>query len=238
MPRLLRTLLLSSLVIATCVLPLAANAQTYATVSGTVTDSTGGALVNAAVTIKNTSTGIENTASTNARGFYTFPKLAIGGPYTIDIDAPGFKKFETTGLMLNLSDDRSVDAKLELGSTSQTVEVSADNAQVETSDTQLKDTISATQIEDLPLFGRDASGLQKFQAGSVESSDRFGTYSANGTQTSGNSFILDGIDMNDGSAANRRDKRQPGCACPGNHHHQHHQSRVCPQQRRGREPDH
>ena len=198
MPRLLRTLLLSSLLIATCVLPLAANAQTYATVSGTVTDSTGGALVNAAVTIKNTSTGIENTAATNARGFYTFPKLAIGGPYTIDIDAPGFKKFETTGLMLNLSDDRTVDAKLELGSTSQTVEVSADNAQVETSDTQLKDTISATQIEDLPLFGRDASGLQKFQAGSVESSDRFGTYSANGTQTSGNSFILDGIDMNDG----------------------------------------
>ena len=67
-----------------------------------------------------------------------------------------------------------------------------------TADTQLKDTISSTQIQDLPLFGRDASGLQKFQAGSVEASDRFGTYSAYAPETAGNSFILDGIDMNDG----------------------------------------
>ncbi len=199
MSRLLKTILMSTVLIATGLMPCIATAQTtYATVSGTVTDATGADIVNATVSIKNTSTGIEDTATTNSRGFYTFPKLAIGGPYTVDIDAPGFKKFESTGLMLNLSDDRTIDAKLDLGATSQTVEVSADNAQVETSDTQLKDTISATQIEDLPLFGRDASGLQKFQAGSVEASDRFGTYSANGTQTSGNSFILDGIDMNDG----------------------------------------
>jgi hypothetical protein len=174
-------------------------AQTsIAVVQGTVTDSTGAAVQNASIKITNTSTGISANTTSNSRGYYTFPQLAIGGPYTIDIDASGFKKFESTGIMLNNNDNREINAKLDLGSTSQTVEISATNVQVETADTQLKDTIDAQQIEDLPLFGRDASGLQKFTAGSVESSDRFGTYSANGTQTSGNSFILDGVDINDG----------------------------------------
>jgi len=175
------------------------SAQTsIAVVQGTVTDSTGAAVQSAAVKITNTSTGIFTNTTSNNRGYYTFPQLAIGGPYTLDIDASGFKKFESTGIMLNSNDNREINAKLDLGSTSQTVEISATNVQVETADTQLKDTIDSQQIEDLPLFGRDASGLQKFQAGSVESSDRFGTYSANGTQTAGNSFILDGVDINDG----------------------------------------
>ena len=65
---------------------------TSATVSGTVTDATAATIANATVTIKNTSTGIETVATTNSRGFYTFPNLSIGGPYTVDIDAPGFKE--------------------------------------------------------------------------------------------------------------------------------------------------
>src|SRR6202000_793237 len=50
----------------------------------------------------------------------------------------------------------------------------------------------------MPLLGRDASGLQKLQPGSVESSDRFGSFSANGSQTQSNSYLLDGADINDG----------------------------------------
>jgi hypothetical protein len=169
-----------------------------AAITGTITDSAGASVASAKVTVTNTSTGISTTTVTNSRGFFTFPQIAIGGPYTVDIDATGFKKYESTGLMLNLNDNRSVNAKLDIGSTSQTVEVTATNGAVDTTDTQLKDTISATEIEQFPLFGRDASGLQKLQAGSVESSDRFGTSSADGTQTSGNSFVLDGIDINDG----------------------------------------
>lgn len=179
--------------------PFNLNAQsTTATVNGTVTDAAGAIIPGATVVITDTSTGVTDTATTNSRGFYNFPQLHIGGPYTIDVNAAGFQKFESTGLMLNLNDNRSIDAKLAVGSTAQTVQVTAATNAVETTDTQLKDTIDATQIEQIPLFGRDASGLQKLQAGSVEASDRFGTYSANGSQTSGNSFILDGIDINDG----------------------------------------
>jgi hypothetical protein len=169
-----------------------------ASVNGTVTDSGGAIIPDATVTITNTSTGIVTAATTNAKGFYNFPELQIGGPYTVEVDALNFKKFESTGLMLQLNDNRSIDAKLEVGTASQTVEVSATNSAVETTDTQLKDTISASEIEELPLFGRDATGLQKLQAGSVEASDRFGTYCANGSQSQANSFLLDGIDINDG----------------------------------------
>ena len=170
----------------------------FATVQGTVTDEGGAAVTNAVVTILNTSTGVSATAKTNSRGFYNFPQLQIGGPYTVTIDAPGFKGFQSTGLMLNLNDNRAVDAKLTVGATSESLTVTANNGQVETSDTQLKTTIDAREIEQLPLLSGDASGLQKLQAGSVESSDRFGTYAANGSQSSSNSFILDGIDINDG----------------------------------------
>ena len=175
------------------------HAQTStATVNGTVTDSAGATVPNATVTITNTSTGIVNNSKTNSKGFFNFPQLQIGGPYTVSIEAPGFKKFETSGLQLNLNDNRAIDAKLQVGQASETVQVQATSNAVETTETELKDTISARQIEQLPLFGGDASGLQKLQAGSVESSDRFGTYSADGSQSAANSFILDGIDINDG----------------------------------------
>jgi hypothetical protein len=170
----------------------------FATVQGSVTDEGGAAIAGATVTVTNSRTGVVTALKTNSRGFYNFAELQIGGPYTVSINAPGFNQFKSTGLMLNLNDNRSVDAKLAVGQTSESVTVTANNGQVETADTQLKNVIDSKQIEQLPLLGGDASGLQKLQAGSVESSDRFGTYSANGSQTASNSFILDGIDINDG----------------------------------------
>lgn len=75
--------------------------------------------------------------------------------------------------------------------------VNASQLQVETSDTQLKTEITSQTLEQIPMLSRDPALLQKLTAGSVESSDRFGTYSANGSQTPQNSFLLDGADIND-----------------------------------------
>ena len=61
--------------------------------------------------------------------------------------------------------------------------------QVETSNTQLQQIVTDTQLASIPLEGRDVRGMQKFEAGVVESSDRFGTYSSNGNQTAQNEFI-------------------------------------------------
>ncbi len=170
----------------------------YATVHGTVTDSSGAVVPNATITITDTSTGIATTVKSNGAGYYIAPQLHIGGPYTVSIVASGFEQFESSGLTLNLNDNRDIDAKLAIGASAQTVQVNAAALAVETSDTQLKQVVTAQEIEQLPLLGRDAAGLQKLEPGSVESSDRFGTYSANGSQTQSNSFLLDGADINDG----------------------------------------
>lgn len=179
--------------------PKAALAQnSYAAVHGAVTDSSGAVVPNATVTALNTSTGIKTTVNTDGHGYYILPQLQIGGPYTISIDAPGFEGFSSSGLTLHLNDNRAVDAQLQIGAAAQTIQVQAASVQVETADTQLKQVVTSKQIEMMPLLGRDASGLQKLQPGSVESSDRFGSFSANGSQTQSNSYLLDGADINDG----------------------------------------
>jgi Carboxypeptidase regulatory-like domain len=180
--------------------PKAALAQiSYAAVHGAVTDSSGAVVPNATVTALNTSTGIKTTVTTDGHGYYILPQLQIGGPYTISIDAPGFEGYSSSGLTLHLNDNRDVDAQLQIGAAAQTIQVQAAAVQVETSDTQLKQVVTSKQIEMMPLLGRDASGLQKLQPGSVESSDRFGNFSSNGSQTQSNSYLLDGADINDGA---------------------------------------
>ena len=166
------------LVLATLVFSLGASKvlaqQVYATIHGTVTDSSGAVVPGAKVMALNTATGISTSAKTDGAGYYIFPQLGIGGPYTLDITAPGFQKFESTGLTLNLNDNRDVDANLQIGQSTQTVQVQATAVQVETSDTQLKSAISGEAIATIPLLGRDASQLEKTAPGVVESSDRFG----------------------------------------------------------------
>jgi hypothetical protein len=171
---------------------------TTAAIHGTVTDASGAVVPNATVTTRNNATGIATTATTNASGYFTFTALQVGGPYTITIEAPGFQKYQSTGTMLTVNANIELDGKMSVGAALQTVTVSASSVQVETANTQLEQIVPQSAIEDLPMLGRDAASLEKLTPGVVESSDRFGSFSANGSQTTGNSYLLDGIDNNDG----------------------------------------
>ena len=183
-----------------CVFPCAVQIQAQATtasIRGTVTDPSGAIIANATVLVTNTSTGISNTQKTDSKGYYIFPDLHIGGPYTVTVSAQGFQKFISTGTMLDLSSAREMDAKLQVGASSQTIEVNTATVQVETSDAQLKNVVGAAELEELPTLGRDAVQLQKTAPGVVEASDREATFSTNGSQTQENSYLLDGTDIND-----------------------------------------
>ncbi len=169
----------------------------YATIHGTVTDATGALVPGASVTVLNTSTGISAHDTTDSHGFYVFPQLQIGGPYTVTVQMKGFQASKSVGIQLHVNDNLDVGAKLKPGSVAQIVEVNASRIQVETQNTQLQTTLTASQIEAMPMLGFDASILQKLTPGTVESSDRFGNYSANGSQTQENSYLLDGADNND-----------------------------------------
>jgi hypothetical protein len=174
----------------------AAYAQITAQIHGTVTDPTGAVIPGATIVALNTGTGISTTQTTNGHGFYVVPALAVGH-YTVTISKKGFQTYKQVGLILRVSDQREINATLKPSAVATTVQVSANELQVETSNTELRDTITAKQIAALPSLGRDPEYYQKLMPGTVESSDRFGNYSSNGSQTQMNSYLLDGADIND-----------------------------------------
>lgn len=170
----------------------------YAALHGTVADTSGAVIPGATVSVVNTATGIKTERTADKSGYFIFTQLQVGGPYSVTVSSPGFESFVASGLMLNVNDNKDVDAKLQVGATAQTVEVSATAVQVETSNTQLQQMATAEQLEEIPLEGRDPAGLQKLSPGVVESSDRFGSFSSNGSQTPQNSYLVNGTDINDG----------------------------------------
>jgi hypothetical protein len=194
-------LLTLSLVLA-CFGQHALGQKDYAAVHGTVTDSSGAVIPDATITVLNNGTGISSVTKADKSGYYIFPQLQVGLSYTVTVAAAGFQNFVSTGLTLNVNDNREVDAKLVVGTASQTVEVSATAVQVETSNTQLQQIETAEDLEEIPLEGRDPAGLQKLEPGVVESSDRFGSFSSNGSQTPQNNYVLGGVDINDGPLQN------------------------------------
>ena len=179
-------------------LPVVRAQNIYAAIHGTVTDATGAVVPNAAITVVNTSTNIATTAATDSKGYYILPQLQVGGPYSVTITASGFERFTQSGLTLNVNDNRAVDARLDVGAGTATVSVSASALQIETSDTQMKQVMTAEQLEEIPLEGRDPAGLQKLEPGVVESSDRFGSFSTDGSQSTQNAYLVNGVDINDG----------------------------------------
>src|SRR3569833_400093 len=175
-----------------------ASAQvTTAAIHGTVTDPAGAVIPNAEITVLNTSTGISTKTTSDNGGYFKLSQLQIGGPYTVTVESQGFASFAAKGIQLNVNDDREIPAKLTVGSTAHTVEVTVATAQVETAETQLKTDVLSDTITQMPLLGRDATTLQKSAPGVVEAADRFGGFSANGAQIEQNSYLLDGADVND-----------------------------------------
>jgi hypothetical protein len=170
---------------------------TSAAIHGTVTDASGAVVPDAKVTATNTATGISTITTSNKTGYFEFPALSVG-PYTLEVDAANYQKYNATGISLTANANIELNTKLSVGPSQTTVTVNASSIQVETSNTQLEQTVGQDQIDELPLFGRDAASLEKLAPGVVESSDRFGSYSLNGSQTTSNSFQVEGIDNNDG----------------------------------------
>src|SRR5579872_4063203 len=151
-------------------------AQTTATIYGTVSDATGASVANARITATDIDTNVARKGATAADGSYSLTFLPLG-TYRVEVDADGFKKFEQTGIILEVNRNARVDAKLQLGAVSETVEVKADVTQVETSRPALGFTIQNEDIENLPLVNRDVYQLLLLTPGvdtTGQASDSFG----------------------------------------------------------------
>jgi hypothetical protein len=141
---------------------------------------------------------LHSTQRTDSKGYYIFPNLHIGGPYTVTVDEDGFQNFVSTGIMLDLSSAREVDATLQIGTSSQTIQVNSATVQVETSDVQLKNVSrghgTRRASDSRPRCCATAEN-RAWRDGSPLTARR--TFSTNGSQTQENSFLLDGTDIND-----------------------------------------
>src|SRR5437588_1702378 len=95
-----------------------------ATLVGTVTDGSGAVIPNVVVTVTNVDTQVVTRSLTKGEGSYYLPFLNVGN-YRLTAEAPGFKKYEQSGLVLNAGENPRVDLTLEVGSTGETIKVTA-----------------------------------------------------------------------------------------------------------------
>lgn len=180
--------------------------------SGTVVDKTGAAITGAAVTATSQGTGLTRATITDATGHYLLPLMPIG-IYTIRVEFKGFQTVETKDVKLQVDEARELDYTLSLSSVSSTVEVSAEAVQVETANPSLGQVITAQQVTQLPLNGRDFVQLATLTPGTAQETNpnsfinggassevsARGSFSLSvgGSRTNSTDWILDGNDNNE-----------------------------------------
>jgi hypothetical protein len=186
-------------------------ADVTGTILGVVTDPSGAAIPGASVRLRNSSTGLARQATTDSTGSYEFLALPVGSNYSVTVEAKGFQILTQTGITLQVNQRYRADFQLVVGALTQTVEVSAAAAQVETTSTQLGDVIGSNKMTGLPLNGRSYTDLLGLQAGvvpvtsSASLSDRpvsgnldAGNLSVNGQREEANEFLVNGGDVEEG----------------------------------------
>ena len=194
------------LVLVLCCFSLNSWAQwTEGTIAGAVTDATGSAVVGATVRIVNLQTSHMDETKTDDIGFYRVPHLQPGN-YQVRVEAPNFKLAVLNNVVVNVNNTTRADAKLQVGTVQEVVEVSSGAPLVQTEEGRLADTISHREVQELPLNGREVYQLASLQPGVTATNSPvisntaspnspvtfdFG-FISNGSTPRGNNFLLDG----------------------------------------------
>jgi hypothetical protein len=184
---------------------LTTTAQTFrGSILGTVTDTSGAAVPDATVTVKNVNTGLTRSMATDGAGNFSIPELPIG-VYELTAQKEGFQTTTVKDLRVEVSGERRVDVALTVGQITEQVEVSGTVPQVVSTNNTLGGIIESKPVGDLPINGRDFTkflvlvpGATGDAGGGTDSPGSFGLFSINGSRGRANNFLLDGTDMNDG----------------------------------------
>ncbi|HKX28500.1 MAG TPA: TonB-dependent receptor, partial [Blastocatellia bacterium] len=203
------TAIVSGLLLILVLIDPEARAQFRSAVEGTVTDPSGGIIPEVQVVLTNVETGVNQTARTNAAGYYSFPTLPPG-KYRIVASARGFASTMQENILLGGAEVRTVSLILKVGEVSETVTVSSDPSPLQRSEAKVASNISTTEIRNLPMAGRNildlvslapgitGVGNRTAEAGSADIFSLVGEpkVNANGQRGDGNSFYVDGISAN------------------------------------------
>lgn len=161
---------------------------------GTVSDASGAVVAGAEVRVLNTGTNWAQTVTTNDDGNYTLSELPRG-EYQVEVSSTGFKQFVRRGIQLSVGQQARVDVRLEVGSVSESVEVTADASLLETVDSVLGKVVDNKRIIELPLNTRNVYSLLYLTPGVTGSvSTTYGTgFGINGARNSMLDILVDGV---------------------------------------------
>lgn len=177
---------------------------TNGSIQGTVTDSSGGALAGAAVSSRNLDTGlIQNTTTTDV-GFYSLPNLPPGR-YGVMVEAPNLKKYVQEGVTVQTGTTVALDIVMQVGAVSESITVSSDASQLQTTSSEIGSTVAPTLVANLPLqvSGTIRNPVQFIElvpgfVGSVANnpgSNSTDDFKVNGGQEGGTDILVDGVSI-------------------------------------------
>lgn len=172
------------------------------TISGTVRDSSGAVVAAAGVTITDTDTGVITQVVTDGEGVFAAPSLH-GGNYTVAVTHPGFKRTVQKGVVLQIGGAMQLNLRLDPGSVSVEVTVTAEPPAMDLANPSLGAVIEQRQIEELPLNGRNTLALVLLtpgvrslqpgnQSGFADRGEILSNISINGSPSGANGNLLDG----------------------------------------------
>jgi hypothetical protein len=178
-------LCLSVMAVASVAYGQAATGRLSGTVSGP-----DGLIANATVVVTDNQTKQSHTATTNAQGAFSFPQLAVGS-YTVSFSAPGFKTLSATDVKIDVGKEYVLTPVLEVGQIEEKVNVFEGADIVNSTNAELSNTVSETQLLGLPINGRDPSSLIQLQPGVSQGGE------VNGQRTSAQNITRDGLNVQD-----------------------------------------
>jgi hypothetical protein len=178
-----------------CVAYVAMGQTETATISGLVTDEGGGMVPNCEVVLQSVERGTLTTAKTNDAGIYVFASVQPG-QYNLTIKRNGFKQVDFIGLIVNVQDHIEQNFRLQVGSVSESVTVTAGGLKINTTDASVSTVVERSFIENIPLNGRSLQPLIELTPGvlitPVTASEQ-GQFSVNGQRADANYFTVDGV---------------------------------------------
>jgi hypothetical protein len=162
-----------------------------------------GNIAGATVTVKDNQTGKEQTVQASGEGAFSFQQLEVG-TYTVTITSTGFKTYSSSDVKIDAGRDYSLNATLEIGNISETVEVIAGADVVNAANGELSNSITPRQVKELPINGRNPLNLLNLIAGSNATSS-----SINGQRSSSVNYTRDGLNVQDNFIRNGFVSDQP-----------------------------
>jgi hypothetical protein len=149
-----------------------------------------GVLANASIVVTDNQTKQSHTVTTNSQGAFIFPQLEVGS-YSVSVSAPGFKTFTANDVRIDVGKEYAINPMLEVGEIHESVTVVAGADIVNSTNAELSNTVTDTQLLGLPINGRDPSSLIQLQPGVSQGGE------VNGLRTSAQNITRDGLNVQD-----------------------------------------